>query len=656
MNKPSLVVLLAMLSTLCFGQGHRPEVALSTRQVQPIVDTPLRDPAICRGPDGTYYLTGTSATAGDFLNNEGIRLWKSRDLLRWEPVGKVWDLAKDAQSRWMRRRGVPPGDPDALPVRGIAAPEIHYLKGTFWIPYGMSHGGTGLLKSKTGKAEGPYQDLGLITLNGFDPSLFEDDGKVYYVFGEGWIAPLTEDMTRLAEAPVLLRPEPLKIQKGYCGQKDLPAFTDHNPTVGSHGAFLFKEHGLYHLCAARPNNRLSGTAVHDTFVATSPNLMGPYSEIDMLIPHGGQTTVFRDDNGNLYGTFGGDKMAVFHDRAGIVPLRYDGFLKHVWKPNLTSATKLPLPHPVHQAVVVEGGGVGTLTPMQIPGAENNRLRDATVLNAPDGWYYMTGLPGQNSADIGIYGWKSKDLKNWEFMGKLWDPIKEKWPHSLKGRPSWANYLNVEFGPDLWPASMQYVKGNYYIAWGPAYGGSYLLRSKTGKPEGPYEDLGMIHDEAIAPVIFVDDDGAVYFVCSGGVSIAQMKPDMTGVAESFRNIGPADGSHLGHEGPDLIKAHGKYILFLTQISETVLTEVPQKYRRNTYDIMYCWADNINGPYSTAKLAVPHAGENGVFQAKDGRWYCTYFGQDATAPFNLQFALVPLEILWENNEILIQQGAQ
>ncbi len=644
-----------------------PEANPAVRQVQPILATPLRDAAICRAKDpsappgagGIHYLTGTPASAGkdgqpDFLNNDGIYLWKSRDLVDWQPVGKVWDLAQDGLSRWMLRKGIVPGVPDSAPVRGVSAPEIHYLRGTFWIPYGMSHGGTGLLKSKTGKAEGPYQDLGLITLNGFDASLFEDHGKIYYVFGEGWIAPLTEDMAQLAEAPVLLRPEPLQITKGYCGQKELPAFTDHNPTVGARGAFLFKENGLYHLCAARTNNRLSGTAVNDTFVATSPNLMGPYGPANLMIPHGGQTTVFRDGQGNLYGTFGGDRMAVFRDRAGIVPLRYDGFLKHVWKPNLTSATKAPLPHPVHRAVVVEGGVVGALRPLRMPGAVDNRLRDTTVLNGPDGWYYMTGLPGQNSADLGIYAWKSRDLNEWEFMGKLWDPIKDKWPHPVRAVPKWMPDSKIEFGPDLWPSSMQFVDGNYYIAWGPAYGGGYLLRSKSGKPEGPYEDLGMIHDEAIAPVLFVDDDGAAYFVCGGGVEIARMKPGMTGVAEPFRKIGPANGSYLGHEGPDLIKAHGKYVLFLTQISETVLTETPQRYQRNTYDIMYCWADRIYGPYSTAKLAVPHAGENSVFKGKDGRWYCGFFGQDATSPFSLQFALVPLDIAWEDNEIVVRQA--
>ena len=45
-----------------------------------LFDTPLRDPSICRGPDGTYYLTGTSEPFWGFNNENGIRVWKSKDL------------------------------------------------------------------------------------------------------------------------------------------------------------------------------------------------------------------------------------------------------------------------------------------------------------------------------------------------------------------------------------------------------------------------------------------------------------------------------------------------------------------------------------------------------------------------------------------------
>jgi hypothetical protein len=203
--------------------------------------------------------------------------------------------------------------------------------------------------------------------------------------------------------------------------------------------------------------------------------------------------------------------------------------------------------------------------------------------------------------------------------------------------------------------MQSVKDNYYIAWGPAYGGSHLLRSKTGTPEGPYEDLGPLHHSAIAPFIFVDDDGTAYFICGGDVLIARMKDDMTAPAEKYRKIGPADGSALGFEGPEMIKAHGKYILFLATRSQINQTEAFGQFRDNTYDLMYCWSDSIYGPYSTARLAVPHAGQCNPFKGKDGRWYSTVFGSDATSPFMFQFGLVPLDVLWEKDQIIVRPAA-
>lgn len=77
------------------GHAHAQQVAVVAETK---VDKPLRDPSICRAKDGTYYLTGTSAAAGDFLNNDGIYLWKSPDLKSWSPLGKVWNL-RGAQDR-----------------------------------------------------------------------------------------------------------------------------------------------------------------------------------------------------------------------------------------------------------------------------------------------------------------------------------------------------------------------------------------------------------------------------------------------------------------------------------------------------------------------------------------------------------------------------
>ena len=69
--------------------------------------------------------------------------------------------------------------------------------------------GTGLLRSTTGRPEGPYVSAnrpdGPLT-TGIDGSLFvDDDGAVYWLSGSGSLARLKDDLSGLAEKPVPLR-------------------------------------------------------------------------------------------------------------------------------------------------------------------------------------------------------------------------------------------------------------------------------------------------------------------------------------------------------------------------------------------------------------------------------------------------------------------
>ena len=61
----------------------------------------------------------------------------------WETMGYVWTFEKDAT--WSKEFKLSPNTqtPNNDPVRCIWAPEIHYLKGTYWIGYSMNYGGIG---------------------------------------------------------------------------------------------------------------------------------------------------------------------------------------------------------------------------------------------------------------------------------------------------------------------------------------------------------------------------------------------------------------------------------------------------------------------------------------------------------------------------------
>ena len=174
--------------------------------IGPLIDAQIRDAVICVGHDGRYYMTGS---CGDDIwkQNDGVELWVSSDLRSWDYMGLVWSFDRDGtwQREWRHHH---------RPVRALWAPEIHYVKGNYFITLSMPPGDRGLLKSSTGRPEGPY--VNALADDGkwdgdIDASLFEDtDGTVYVIWGGGWIARMKDDMSGMAEEPrqpILLNPD-----------------------------------------------------------------------------------------------------------------------------------------------------------------------------------------------------------------------------------------------------------------------------------------------------------------------------------------------------------------------------------------------------------------------------------------------------------------
>jgi hypothetical protein len=268
----------------------------------PLIAEPMRDTYVCAdvcaGPDHTYYLTGTTGSPSWWTVNEGIRIWKSKDLQTWEPLGLVWSFAKDATWQVAKKGKC-----------AIWAPELHYFNNTFWIAYCINDtgickgGGTGILRSTSGKAEGPYVDVkpdGPLT-GKIDASLFrDDDGKVYFVWQNGMIARMKEDMSGFAEEPRLLKPANAK-------------------EVGFEGAFLTKINGRYHLIASVFGWK--GLPGYHCTAASAESIYGPYGDAYLAIPHGGHNAIFKDAEDRLWSTFfGNDAGAPFRERAAILPI------------------------------------------------------------------------------------------------------------------------------------------------------------------------------------------------------------------------------------------------------------------------------------------------------------------------------------------------
>ncbi len=287
MRKTIYLSAIVTLLNLAAGVAGEPKLP----PLKPLFDFPVRDTCVCLGPDNTYYLIGSTGHPTWWVTNEGIRVWKSKDLKKWEPLGLVWSFEKDAT--WQKAKGA---------SRAIWAPELHYFKNNFWIAYCVNYGGTGILRSTTGKAEGPYVDVkkdGPLT-GEIDASLFaDDDGSAYLVYQNGKIARLKDDMSGLAEQPRLLKPANAK-------------------QVGFEGAFLTKIGGRYCLICAEVNYGSKGKT-YDCMAADAPSIYGPYGDRYLAIPHAGHNMLFQDTAGNWWSTFfGSEATAPFRERPAIL--------------------------------------------------------------------------------------------------------------------------------------------------------------------------------------------------------------------------------------------------------------------------------------------------------------------------------------------------
>ncbi|MFH5182483.1 family 43 glycosylhydrolase [Paenibacillus sp. TAB 01] len=279
------------------------------KNFKPLFEFPIRDTSICLGGDGNYYVTGTTGFPDWWAVTGDIQVWKSADLLNWTPVittprkrSTVWNIDRDGT--WQKKTAMR----DGAPFRPLWAPEIHYLKDTYWITYSIPLLGNGLLKSVSGRAEGPYVDI--ISSNEpvsphIDASLFQDDdGEVYFLCDNGKIARMNEDMTTLEEDLRLLTPA--------CGKH-----------VGFEGTFLFKARGRYHLSGA---DFVDGD--YHCFVSSSEHIYGPYSERYLAVPHGGHNMFFQDKTGQWWSTFfGNNTNAPFQERPGILRVEFDEQLR-----------------------------------------------------------------------------------------------------------------------------------------------------------------------------------------------------------------------------------------------------------------------------------------------------------------------------------------
>lgn len=260
------------------------------------------------------------------------------------------------------------------------------------------------------------------------------------------------------------------------------------------------------------------------------------------------------------------------------------------------------------------------------------IRDPYITLGPDDCYYLTGTqPDENDPrevsdpfNIGLGSdsivgqqvrvYRSPDLIHWESLGPIFtvdDTMAVRQNRQLENRCIWAPELH--WLGDRWalvhcPAS----HASLALTKGPSLTGPWTHPMKGA--------LGRRHD----PSLFMDDDGTPYLLWSN-TEIAALSRDFSSYQSQPIRIDPSSTRpgpngpplrRIGHEGATMIKVGNKYVLLGTAWST-------DRMRQGSYNLYYCVADQITGPYGPRKFAGRFLGHGTPFQDKAGKWWCTAF---------------------------------
>ncbi len=376
---------------------------------------------------------------------------------------------------------------------------------------------------------------------------------------------------------------------------------------GTLGGMLFRfEENLYYTCGD-PFNRCASDHM-DTFICQVHDLGRPYSRRYLAIPNGGAACFFTGENGRLFAAFvGATPLSCVYQKAAILPM--DLVENQFFRPS--------------EAYYLETTPVARLKPKK--GVSG--IRDPFVYAAPDGCYYLIGTtPGPEGSYLNntscIRMWRSEDLETFTPLGKVYD---------YRDTPqAWQN--NVSQRISAWAPEMVHYNQTYYLTYSTSPGCG-LLKSTSGRPEGPYMDLGRVVQRGIDSGFFMED-GQLYLIWQNG-RIAPLSPDGTEMTREPVLLLPTDGQEVGYEGAGLIKVDSHYVLYGAEWHGDFRID-------GSYDMMYSVADHLMGPYSPRRLLVPHGGHGCLFWGHDGVLRYALFGNDRTAPFRRRLGIGPVHI--------------
>ena len=237
--------------------------------------------------------------------------------------------------------------------------------------------------------------------------------------------------------------------------------------------------------------------------------------------------------------------------------------------------------------------------------------DPDIIRVDDTFYLVTTtmhlMPG---API----MASKDLKNWETVGYIFD--------KLTDSPKYDLQEGTVYGRGQWATSLKYHDGKFWALLAPneagAMGDTYIFTAP--KAEGPWtihSRLRHFHDATL----FFDDDGTPY-VFFGTGEMCQLTRDLKGVVEgSLRHYFQREADERGLlEGTRVIKHNGTYYALL--ISHVY---APGRHRREvcyrTKDLNATWEKNV--VLESDFGGFSYLAQGTIVDAEEGDWYGIMF---------------------------------
>ena len=210
--------------------------------------------------------------------------------------------------------------------------------------------------------------------------------------------------------------------------------------------------------------------------------------------------------------------------------------------------------------------------------------------------------------------RSRDLKNWETIGYVYD--------RLTDSPKYDLQEGTVYGRGQWATSLKYHNGRFYVLFAPnergSMGDTYIYSAED--PAGEWTLVSRMrhfHDCSL----FFDDDNRVYVIYGTG-EMMELKPDLSDVIEgSHVQLFQREADETGLlEGSRMIKHHGRY--YLLMISHVY---APGRHRREV-----CYrSDNIRGPYEKNVILESDFGgfsylaQGTIVDSPDGDWYGVMF---------------------------------